>query len=239
MRFRTDYERARQRLARRQPDGALGAFLRHPFPPGSADYRDVDYLAVDLETTGLDAARDDILSIGYVQVHGDRIRLGTATHMLIRPAGAVTADSVAIHGITDDQAARGVALAVALERFLAALAGKVLLAHHAVIETAFLSQACQRVYGSPLLVPTIDTVALQRRQSRRGLQRVAYDEDLRLDVARRHYGLPRHTSHDALSDAIGCGELFLAQSAALAGSQTLPLSRLWQPYASSSRFSRL
>ncbi len=36
-------------------------------------------------------------------------------------------------------------------------------------------------------------------------------EDLRLARVRERYDLPRYGSHNALSDALACGELFLAQ----------------------------
>ena len=36
-------------------------------------------------------------------------------------------------------------------------------------------------------------------------------EDLRLARVRQRYGLPRYGSHNALSDALACAELYVAQ----------------------------
>jgi len=38
---------------------------------------------------------------------------------------------------------------------------------------------------------------------------------LRLSTARAHVGLPRYAAHEALTDALACAELYLAQRAEL------------------------
>ena len=54
-------------------------------------------LAVDLETTGLDPQRDEILSIGMVPVDGLSIVLSGARHMVVRGARSV-GQSAVVHG---------------------------------------------------------------------------------------------------------------------------------------------
>ena len=83
----------------------------------------MDYLAIDLETTGLDSKSDVILSVGYVVVHGNRIDLGSARHRLIRTARAIPEASAIIHQITDDQAAKGGLLDDVLAELLKDLSG--------------------------------------------------------------------------------------------------------------------
>ena len=61
--------RRRWRL-RRTSEGPLHDYLSTPLPRPSRDYRELEYVAVDLETTGLDARRDQILSIGWVLLTG-------------------------------------------------------------------------------------------------------------------------------------------------------------------------
>jgi len=46
-----------------------------------------DFVVFDLETSGLDPSRDDILSFGAVRMHGARIDLGSAYGTLVRPVG--------------------------------------------------------------------------------------------------------------------------------------------------------
>jgi DNA polymerase-3 subunit epsilon len=203
--------RRRWRL-RQIPPGPLRDYMAVPFPKPARDYRDLDYLAIDLETTGLDAKSDHILSIGYVVVHGNRIDLASARHRLIRTRSAIPESSAVIHQITDDQTARGEALASVLTELLKVLAGKVMIAHHASVEQGFLSNACKRLFGGGLLVPIVDTQAISLRSFQR--RQVSYKgSDLRLHALGDRYNLPRYGAHNALSDALAAAELFLAQVA--------------------------
>jgi DNA polymerase-3 subunit epsilon len=203
--------RRRWRL-HRTPPGALHDYLSVPFPKPSSDYRAVEYLAIDLETTGLDANRDHILSIGYVTLHGNRIDLASARHRLVRTGRAIPEESAVIHQITDDQAAEGEPLEAVMADLLKAMAGKVMIAHHASVEQGFLSSACRSVFGGGLLVPIVDTQAVALRTFQR--RQVAYKgSDLRLHALGDRYNLPRYDAHNALSDALTAAELFLAQAA--------------------------
>lgn len=184
---------------------------------------DLHLVAVDVETTGLDPSRHELVSIGLVPVRGTAIDLGGAAQYAVRPdSPAGVGQSATVHGITDDQAARAQPLGEVLPELLSALQGGLLLAHHASIEVGFLARACRSLGLAPPDLTVVDTVRLQRRVLRRGhsLGHVA-DEELTLERARRHHGLPRYHSHDALSDALACAELYLAQVAALGGDLTL------------------
>jgi DNA polymerase-3 subunit epsilon len=214
--------RRRLRL-KRTPAGALRDYLATPFPKPTCDYRDAELLAVDLETTGLDPRRDQILSIGYVLVIGGQIDLGSAHHHTIRIDQDIPEASAIIHQITDDQAARGEELGAAMAAFLRALAGRVMIAHHAHIERTFLSSACRRLYGRSLLVSVADTQTLARRSFER--RDIPFKgSDLRLHALCDRYNLPRYEAHNALSDALAAAELFLAQAAYRDGGRGLPLA---------------
>jgi DNA polymerase-3 subunit epsilon len=206
-------ERRRLWRLHRTPPGPLYDFLATPFPKPSGDYRGLDFLAIDLETSGLDPSTDAILSVGYVTVRrGSRIDLSTARHQVLRTDRAIPEASAVIHRITDDQAALGEELDIALRGLLLELAGKVMIAHHARVETGFLAAACRRLYGGDLLVPTVDTQALAQRTFER--RHVPFrGSDLRLHALGARYNLPRYGAHNALSDALAAAQLFLAQAA--------------------------
>lgn len=208
----------RRRLAlRKAPPGPLRDYLKTPFPRPSAALEEVRLLAIDIETTGLDPRRDDILSLGSVTVEGNRIDLASACHRLVRTARAIPEASAIVHRITDDLAASGALLDDVLAELLATLAGKVMIAHHASVEKGFLDDACRRIYGVGLPVAVIDTQALAKRTLER--HHIAFKPgDLRLDALCRRYNLPRYGAHNALSDALAAAELFLAQAAHGSGS---------------------
>jgi DNA polymerase-3 subunit epsilon len=210
------FERRLMDLRRRrllgQAAGALREFYRRPFAPPRSDCRTLGFVAVDLETTGLDPERDEILSIGLVDIERLRIDLAGARQYLLRPARAIPERSAVIHRITDDDAAAGATLAAVLPEVLARLAGKVLVAHHARLDVGFLDRACRRLYGAGLVLPVIDTQQLARRGLERRNQPFGA-QDLRLAECRMRHNLPRYRLHNALSDALACAELLLVQLA--------------------------
>lgn len=205
----------RRAVQRRVPAGPLADYLAQPPPDLKLRCREVDILAVDLETTGLDPQRDRILSIGAVPIRAMQIELGQAWQVIVQAPQQIPESSVVIHRITDDVAAAGNDLQTVMPQLLSRLAGNVLLAHHALIETGFLDQACRQLYGAPLPVTVVDTEQLARRRlQRRNL--TAAPGGLRLFNLRRDYGLPRYRAHNALSDALATAELFLAMAAEIA-----------------------
>lgn len=201
----------RKRLLKKVPDGALKEFLSVPFPDKNTLINDLPILSVDFETTGLNAINDKLLSVGFVEIVNQQIKLGTSYHQIINTKNQLDADNVIIHQITDQQKSQGQPLDVVVEQLLSALAGKVMLVHFARIERQFLSQACIKLYGfaPPLLM--IDTLAIAKRKL--DLRDVAYDpSELRLSSLRQKQGLPNHFAHNALNDAIATAELFIVQN---------------------------
>lgn len=192
--------------------GPLRAFYSQPFVSPRSDCRALGFVAVDLETTGLDPERDAILSIGLVDIEKFSIELAGARHLLLCPDRAIPERSAIVHHITDDDAAAGTALEAVLPEVLARLSGKVLVAHHARLDLAFLDRACRRLYGAGLLLPVVDTQQLARRTLQRRDQPIAA-QNLRLAECRARLGLPRYRLHNALSDALACAELLLVQLA--------------------------
>jgi DNA polymerase-3 subunit epsilon len=203
-----DWRRRRQR--RRAAEASpLAAVLAREVPRLDAGWDRTEYVVLDFETTGLDPRADRLLSAGWVIMHGPVIDLGTAEHELIRPERAIPEASAIIHRITDDTAATGRDEASVLSQLLEALAGRVLVAHNARFEIAFLAAACQRHFGARPILPVIDTLQLarwgfERRHLHHG------PGELRLDALRQRHHLPRYHAHHALIDALGTAELFSA-----------------------------
>ncbi len=218
-------EMRRKRRLARCAAGPLHDYLATPFVDPARECREVEYIALDLETTGLDPQKDQIISFGYLLVRGVRIELGSARHRVIRQACAIPAESAVIHGITDDQAAEGHDLEEVLTELLQALTGRVLIAHHAMIELGFIGAACQRLYGGELLLPAVDTLGQARAAMLRANLPIRGGE-LRLAALRDRYNLPRYPAHNALSDALAAAELFAAQIEERAGKHKLPLKAL-------------
>lgn len=196
--------RQRQLAAANLTETALTAFYRQWPTALRRDISEVQLISVDLETTGLDPARDQMLSIGWVCLDHRRIYLSTARERLVRISGSV-GQSACFHQITDRELAAALAPETALEEMLQAGSGRIWLFHHAGLDTAFLDRACRTHYGMPLTLPGIDTLALEHRRHRHGPPPA-----LRLHQCRARYGLPEYPGHRALTDALATAELWLA-----------------------------
>ncbi len=191
-------------------DDVLG-YLHTPLADVSASLFETEFIVLDFETTGLDAKNDRILSIGFTVIRNGRVVMRENAHWLVRPDQVLDKNSVVIHNITDDRAEQGRNLSQSMAILLSAMAGRVIVAHHAVIETGFLDAVCEKLYGQVLPLRVIDTLQSAKKTLDQQ-HRVLATNDLRLFNLRNRYNLPRYKAHDALQDAIATAELFLAMA---------------------------
>lgn len=178
----------------------------------------VEMLAMDVETTGLNAHAHNIVSIGLLPFTLKRIRCGAALYWLINPPSELRGESVTFHHITHSDILNAPQLPDVLETLLEAMAGKVIVVHYRVIERGFLDQSLRRHTGEGLQFPVIDTMQLEARMHRK--QRGWIDRlfrrpllSIRLADSRMRYNLPQYHAHHALTDALATAELLQAQIA--------------------------
>ena len=200
------------------------AFIEHACPGAARAFDDVEFVALDIETTGLDPASAEMLSVGWVVLRGGRVELRSAESHIVRPSGDV-GGSATVHGLTDTLVEQGQDLAVVLARIIEVLTGRVLLVHHAGLDKALLDRLCRQQFGAALLVPVVDTLALEHRRHRRR-HHVDENRSLRLSDLRESYKLPRYGAHDCLADAIATAELLVAMVAHNDGAKTTRLGDL-------------
>lgn len=206
--------RNRHRLARNRygrhpfPDASLQHMLEKPWPGADRRWDEASWLALDLETTGLDPDKDYIVSMGWVAIERGSIQLSTARHLLIDSRNLV-GDSATIHHIRDVDLDDGVPLPEALQQLARALAGRFTIMHHRPFDDRFLRVAYREQFGLNWFHPGADTLSLEKKRLFKRdhlLPRGA----LKLARCRRRYGLPAYPAHNALDDALACAELFMA-----------------------------
>lgn len=206
----------RHYLLNRVTNSQLLRYLQVPLASTKKTVYDTEFVALDFETSGLDAKTNHLLSIGYIIIRHGRIVLKEKKHWLVNADITMQAENVIIHGITDDDIKTGVSLAATIDDLLSVIAGRVIIVHHAAMEKNFINQACQKLYGYDLPMRIIDTMKLAERSMKQKQQPIATNS-LRLFNLRAQYGLPRYRAHNALEDAIATAELFLAMASRHAG----------------------
>ena len=199
--------------------------LKHYLQAGSArrpgDIRDTPMIAADLELTGLDAASDQIVSVGWTLIDEGRVRLGANRHLLVT-ADQTVGSSAAIHELMDSEVAGGIEPGEALAQLIEAAAGRVWVFHHAQLDVAFLQRACHEWAGMAPPFAVLDTMQIELGLRKRREQPVKQG-DLQLGTLRSGYHLPRYTAHNALVDALATAELLLAIATRLDRTKPLEL----------------
>ncbi|MDJ0808440.1 MAG: exonuclease domain-containing protein [Gammaproteobacteria bacterium] len=209
----------RKRHLAKAPAGPMQDYLSVPLPNKNSSCQDLDIVALDLETTGLDPKRDKILSYGLVHLRRMSILLETSKHGYVSVTEEIPEESAVIHQITDDVAASGRPIEEVLPILLEELGGRVMLVHYARIEQNFIDAACRQLYGLPFIIQTVDTLVLAQRLFE--IRNHTYQTgNLRLFNLRPGYNLPQYKAHNALSDALATAELFLAIAADMYPTQT-------------------
>jgi DNA polymerase-3 subunit epsilon len=202
----------RWKAGRRSGNEHYKALLQASPPSPTTDFDDAELVCLDIETTGLDPATVDMLSVGWVLIRNGRVDLSTAESHVVKPTGRELGDSPTIHGLTDSVVDQGISPQEAMERVIDVLTGRVLVVHHAGLDKKLLDRLCREQFGDRLLVPVIDTLALENRHKSRH-HHLEDTRSLRLPDLREHYNLPWYRGHDCLGDAISTAELLIAMVA--------------------------
>lgn len=175
----------------------------------------------DLETTGIDVARDRIVTahVGMLDASG---RVSRAQNWLADPGIDIPPGATAVHGITTAQARRDGRPAVeVVTEVVAALramleAGIPVVAYNAPYDFSLLKHEAVRHGVAPIINPSpvIDPLIVDK----------AYDRFRRgkrtLEVVAAHYAVPLDGAHDASADAVAAGRV--AQAIAERFADSLP-----------------
>lgn len=213
-------------------DERLQLFYSAGCPEPDTLLSNVPFVALDFETTGLDAGIDEIVSIGLVPFDIQRIRPREAKQWLLKPQQELREESVVIHGITHSEINDAPDLDAVFGELLEALAGRVVVAHYRYIEREFLDANVRRRIGEGVQFPIVDTMELEAVLYRNrwsafcGKLLGRKQTSIRLGDSRTRYGLPHYASHDAVVDSIATAELLQAQIRHRFSDDT-PIKDLW------------
>ena len=166
---------------------------------------DLEYVAFDVETTGLVAQVDRIVEIAAVRFTRSG-RLVNRLVELVNPGRPMSPAAQAVHGISDADLAEAAGAAEVLPRSLAFLGDPrttAMVAHNASFDAGFLGAELRRADYQAARHRIFDTLAPGRR---RHPELASH----RLASLAAHWGLDGKPVHRALADAVCVMELWLA-----------------------------
>ena len=111
----------------------------------SSSWREARFIAIDVETTGLDPKRDEVIEYAGYPIERGRIIPGDAVRGLVHPRAASAGATADIHGLRDHDLAAAPEAPEALAPLRALMPGRVPVVHAQWVERTFLRKA-----GCPL-----------------------------------------------------------------------------------------
>ena len=156
---------------------------------------DQEFVAFDLETTGLSSKTDRIIEIGAVVMkQGKEVdRFQT----FVDPERPLDKKIIDLTGITDEMLAGAPKIEEVLPKFLDFVAGRVLVAHNSDFDTGFIRAECQR-QGIEYNYTAADTLILSQNLLR-------HLTKFKLNIVANALSLPDFNHHRAADDALTCG----------------------------------
>ncbi len=166
---------------------------------GSPLIEECAFAVVDVETTGMRAwGGDRITEIAIVVVHGARREI--VFQSLVNPERPIPPLVAGLTGISNAMVRGAPRFAELADTVLAALGGRVFVAHNARFDWAFVGAELRRARDLVLDGPRLCTVRLARRLVR-GVRSCG------LDNLTRHFGFANAARHRAAGDALVTAEL--------------------------------
>ena len=167
---------------------------------GDRDFSfDEEYVAFDLETTGLSSLHDTIIEIGAAIMKGNEVLSTFQT--FVDPHRPLQPKIVDLTGINDQMLAGQPDISEAIPKFLEYVGNRPLCAHNADFDIGFVTAACEKL-GLPFHPTYVDTLILaQNLMPELG--------KYKLNIVADALSLPDFNHHRASDDAITCGYLLM------------------------------
>ena len=180
------------------------AQLPQPVALGDAALRSQRWVVLDLETSGLNLNRDQVLSIGAVVIEDGAVDFSQMFERTLQRAETKLSPSVLIHGLGPSAIAAGSDPVDALLDFMEFVGDSPLLAFHARFDQHMLARALKDSLGYRLAHTFLDVADIAPLLYPEALLREAGLDDW-ID----HFHLQVGERHHASADALATAELML------------------------------
>ncbi|MEN6499168.1 MAG: 3'-5' exonuclease [Rectinema sp.] len=164
------------------------------------------YVALDVETTGLNAELEKIVEIALVRFFFDKegaLSEEDRFSTLINPGVAIPAQASRIHGITEADVANAPLFGDIAQKISDICDGRVIVGHNVLFDIGFLEKEFERVQMATDFQECADTF---------GMAKLAFPSMPSYNLGKLAFsiGLQSDARHRALGDALTCMRLFAA-----------------------------
>ncbi len=169
--------------------------------------RNAEFISVDLETTGLNQKRDEIIAIGAVPILGTRIMAGDSYYRLVKP-NKFRLESIRIHGLDPKELEKAPTFSEIADEVFRLIEDKIIVGYTVEMDYNFLKRAFKKE-GYKLENQRVDVIDLERA--------ICYILGERpisvmsLEKLAEKYRIKTPYRHNALADAFITAQVFQVQ----------------------------
>ena len=191
---------------------ALAGWRALPAANLRAPLSEARLVVVDVESSGLDARHDRLLSIGALAVSGGTIQFAQSFETILRQNAPSTTENILVHRIGGTRQCEGSEPSTALLSFLQFAGKDPLVAFHAEFDRVLIGRALEQTLGAGLKQPWLDLAELAP-----ALLGERVPNAKNLDDWLAAFSIEVYARHDALADAVATAQLLLIVLGACAG----------------------
>lgn len=162
------------------------------------------WVVVDVETSGLDARRDELIAVGGLAVVDGAIDLADSFEVVLRQRAPSDAANIEVHGIGGEEQAGGEDPARALAAFLDFAGKDPLVAFHAPFDRTMITRALESHLGLAFRRPWADLADLAPLAWPQYASRLDG-----LDAWLEQFAIPVAHRHRAIADCLATAQLLL------------------------------
>lgn len=165
------------------------------------------FVVVDVETSGLNLSKDNLIAIGAVAVINGQIDLADSFEVVLQQTVSSDKSNILIHGIGGETQAEGILPVEALLKFLEYLQQAPLVAFHVAFDETMLRRAIKQHLGFSFQHNWLDLAYVTP-----GLYPQHAQQFHSLDDWLNYFHIQNYARHNALADALSTAQLFIVAS---------------------------
>lgn len=158
-----------------------------------------DFVAIDLELTGLDERKDAIVAIAGIKMTGGKIDMSQTYYSLVRPELGTDVDNVVIHEITPSDLKSMRTIDKVLPEFIDFCSGGIVVGFLPLIDITFIKRELNRLMSRQFTNPVVDIFIANKWLHQRC--QADYSRDLNLYEIAAEYEIAVRGAHNAQADA--------------------------------------
>jgi len=160
---------------------------------------DGEYVVFDVETTGLDSAKDEIIEIGACKIKNGKIIDVFST--FVKPNRKIPTEITELTGITDEMVADAPTINYVLPDFYKFCCGATIVAHNLTFDMGFIHNVAKR-FSYNFNHNTMDTLEMARKK-------IGGLKNYKLGTIVDHLGIVLENAHRAVNDATATAKVFI------------------------------